>query len=288
MALALYPHAWRTRYGAEMEALLDAREPSLSALVDVVRGALDAHLRPADLVASPRQQMRGTLWATLTCFAAFGLLGAGFAKATEDVPFRAAGASHPLLADARGAVVVLAAACLGVIAFTGAPLAYGVLRQARRERTPRLVRAIWSATIAVAVLVAAGGVLTVVGRHHRGPWPTGHWLLVAFAVLLALAALTCALAARVALMTTRFSPPQLVLGVGGAWLLARLMVALTAAVALYAATLAVDAPSLAAGPNGPFAFRTTLVFASQLVGMAAASTLAIVTTRRGRAALTSH
>ncbi len=142
LALALYPRAWRVRYGAEMRALLDARGPSLPALFDVLMGALDAHLRPAGLTVPPPERMRGTLWVTVTCFGSLALLGAGFAKATEDVPFRAAGQAHPLLGDARAAVAALAGACVVVIVLAGGPIAYGVLRQAWRDRTPALVRAI--------------------------------------------------------------------------------------------------------------------------------------------------
>jgi hypothetical protein len=44
--LRLYPGVWRVRYGDEMEALLEARRPSTSERLDLVRGALDAWLHP--------------------------------------------------------------------------------------------------------------------------------------------------------------------------------------------------------------------------------------------------
>ena len=44
--LALYPNAWRTRYGDEFAALLAARRPVLRDRLDIVRGAIDAHLDP--------------------------------------------------------------------------------------------------------------------------------------------------------------------------------------------------------------------------------------------------
>jgi hypothetical protein len=43
---ALYPATWRDRYGDEFEAVLTARPPSVGERVDIVRGALDAHLHP--------------------------------------------------------------------------------------------------------------------------------------------------------------------------------------------------------------------------------------------------
>ncbi len=44
--LALYPSAWRRRYGLEFAALLDAQPPSPALICDIVLGAIDAHLDP--------------------------------------------------------------------------------------------------------------------------------------------------------------------------------------------------------------------------------------------------
>lgn len=43
---ALYPRAWRQRYGDELEDLLEAGNLGLRERVDLLRGALDAHLHP--------------------------------------------------------------------------------------------------------------------------------------------------------------------------------------------------------------------------------------------------
>jgi hypothetical protein len=45
--VALYPRAWRARYGDELEALLEAGSIGLRDWIDLLRGALDAHLHPA-------------------------------------------------------------------------------------------------------------------------------------------------------------------------------------------------------------------------------------------------
>ena len=44
--LRLYPRPWRERYGEEFEELLAQRPPSARHRLDIVRGALDAHLHP--------------------------------------------------------------------------------------------------------------------------------------------------------------------------------------------------------------------------------------------------
>lgn len=45
--LGLYPRAWRERYGDELEALLEEERLGLRTRLDLLRGALDAHLHPA-------------------------------------------------------------------------------------------------------------------------------------------------------------------------------------------------------------------------------------------------
>jgi hypothetical protein len=44
--LRLYPAAWRARYGAEFDHVLAGQRVSLGLLLDVVGGAVDAHLHP--------------------------------------------------------------------------------------------------------------------------------------------------------------------------------------------------------------------------------------------------
>ena len=44
--IRLYPQAWRTRYGAELEDLITLRPLGLGGSIDLIRGALDAHRHP--------------------------------------------------------------------------------------------------------------------------------------------------------------------------------------------------------------------------------------------------
>ena len=45
--LRLYPRRWRERYGDEYALILGATPPGLDTVLDVVRGAVDAHVREA-------------------------------------------------------------------------------------------------------------------------------------------------------------------------------------------------------------------------------------------------
>jgi len=52
--VSLYPRAWRARYGEEFLALLDEQPATPRVVVDLLRGALDAHLHPQKGGAVPR------------------------------------------------------------------------------------------------------------------------------------------------------------------------------------------------------------------------------------------
>lgn len=284
-ALVLYPEGWRSRYGDELGALLEDGACSLRTLADLLLGALDAHISAAGPASSPTARMRGALAATACSWIALALFGAGFAKATEDVPFRELGTAHPALADARLAVLALALAGCAVIALAGAPLVFTVLRQAWRERTPAVVAALrWALASAIA-LIGVTGALIVFAHAQRGPSPLGNVLLVVWGGVVVSGAVASALAVRAALVATRFDPWPLVIGVVGAWLLSRIMSALTVAVALYAALLMIGSSSLAASPNGPLHLSTSVVLVAVALGMALASATALVSTRRGMRAL---
>ncbi|HSS36950.1 MAG TPA: hypothetical protein VLR93_11810 [Patescibacteria group bacterium] len=62
--IRLYPRAWRDRYEDEFRALLEAVPPSRGVSIDVARGALDAHLHPADPSPAPglAAVIGGGLW----------------------------------------------------------------------------------------------------------------------------------------------------------------------------------------------------------------------------------
>ena len=156
--IRLYPRRWRARYGGEFELVLLATPPGVGTVVDVLRGALDAHLRAA--AARPGPLLR---WALLaTCALVVGWLDV---HATDDVqpvaaallvagfgfglhrPARAGGyalalfAAVPLAEAFRqhvagaqpappyGAVIALVPALVG--AYAGAAVRWGMGRAAR-------------------------------------------------------------------------------------------------------------------------------------------------------------
>jgi hypothetical protein len=96
LLLRLYPHAWRARYEDEFLAVLEERGLSLSDVIDVLRGGVDARLRPqvwAEVSRETGQAMRlpqlGAAGAVLSgaMLCAMGLGGlAGLDRLTESWP----------------------------------------------------------------------------------------------------------------------------------------------------------------------------------------------------------
>jgi hypothetical protein len=167
--LALYPPAWRERYRAEYEALLDDHGIDACTLADILRGALDAHLR--ELAATSTERRRRTaLAACLWGVAAAAVAVAGFAKMVEYDDFTAAASRHAPVAAGRdliyaGAVVVaLAVGAAGVVVARA-------LGNALLDGRPGLGRPLAVAAAAAGVVVLGPVVVGVYARSapHRPP-----------------------------------------------------------------------------------------------------------------------
>jgi hypothetical protein len=57
--LRLYPAAWRERYGEEFGAVLASQRASVGLVLDVIGGAIDAHLYPQIRLSEAKQTQRG-------------------------------------------------------------------------------------------------------------------------------------------------------------------------------------------------------------------------------------
>jgi hypothetical protein len=179
--LRLYPHAWRARYGDEFLALLEDRPPSLRERVDIVRGALDAHVDP-QLPGRIRVSDRAGLGA----IAGFGLFFVAIAIASN-------GPEHideyGTYRDGMAAVpyFLLAMALLSIALFRT------VLRlppAQDRARAAGLIGLgcglIWSMApwlFPLLMIFLVGVVVTAVGAYRVGLWPAWMPLLLAVCVI---------------------------------------------------------------------------------------------------------
>ncbi len=173
----LYPRAWRDRYEEEFLALLSERPPTFGDLVDMVRGAVDAHLNPqADSEPSPWTHripgllalIAGAMWSTV--FLAFVFVQNDAWALAGLVPLSLVLMFLSLPGDymaAHGRRIVIALGVVGLcIVIANFP---------------------YSGVTAVAgiagCLIALGGLLTL-AAIRAGIGPSGRWLLLVLAVVL--------------------------------------------------------------------------------------------------------
>lgn len=284
-ALGLYPLAFRRRYGQEMHALLDQTPPRVPTVLDLLRGALAAHLRPpaatAGIVGSA-DRVRASASGVLACWVAFAAAGFGFYKTTEDGSFFAAGYEHPLLGDVHFSIQALALVGSAAVLLGALPLVLAALARARRE--PGLRRLVGVPPLAVLGFAGLTGVLIVVAhsQHPNGPTTGGGIAFIAWGLAGLACGAACVVASRRALFVVPMSHWRLVIAFAGGTVVTAAMAAITLATALYAIALPLDVSHLAGAPNGPLqAMSVSASLVVDVVVMAIAATLASTTTRRG-------
>ena len=287
-ALALYPLAYRRRYGAEMEALVEDSGASPAVLADLARGAARAHLRPEPAVAGevgPGERVRLGVSSVLLGWVCFVIAGLAFYKTTEGAGFEGAAGSPGFLGVAQHGIQILATLASLAVAIGAAPLVLAALRQAGPRTEAR--RATRLACACVATFVGAGAALVVVAQAKLGLSGGAEALILAAWTVLAVACgIGCALAARRGLLAIAVPRRVLLLALACATVVAVAMVGIAALTLAYGLDLVLAAPRLAGAANGPLGMpnvRVSLVL-QLLVMVAAAAPAALGASRAWRAA----
>jgi hypothetical protein len=225
LALRLYPLAYRRRYGAEMEALVEDSGASPGAVADLVQGAIGAHLRPEPGVAAAvgrDERLRHGLAAVLACWAVFVVAGLALYKTVEGVPFEGVPAVPAALNALHLGIQVLAlvggaAIALGAAPFAAAALVEGGKRPVAWRRlfagepwrssyglATACAAVAAAAMVAIAALTAAYLAVLAIDAPGLASEPNGPFGTPDVAVSLALQlALMLAAAAPAALAATR-------------------------------------------------------------------------------------
>jgi hypothetical protein len=197
-----------------------------------------------------------------------------------------------MLRDAHLAVQALALAASVMIVLGALPLIAVAVRQARQAPSLRRAVVLPFVPVVVFALLTAGFVVLAHadGSHHASgsphPAALGYGAAVVWAVASLGCGVACVLACRAALFATPLPPERLRAALAAATFVTALMLAITAAAALYGVALAADASQLAGAPTGPFGLITTAnAVLGQVVVMMAAGALAATTTLRGWRAL---
>ncbi len=278
--LSLYPEAWRDRYGEEMSALLDQTPPRITATLDLLRGALTAHLGRL-ATSAPAARARGTIAHVLGCFIVFCVFGAGFAKTTENYDYTEH--VHPLLGISHSVIVIAAIVAAGALALAAAPLAVASLALARRTREPALMKLIAVPPAAIAIFAGSVGllVLWLNAHHHRAG--VGGWLLLGLCGLCAAACgFACWAAPRALMRRIDVAPRAFAFSVAAVGLVALCMVAIAVATCVFLVGIVADAPNVGASGNGPAQLiNVTTSIALQFTAMLGLSAVAAVSAARG-------
>ena len=155
LVLRLYPRVWRARYEEEMLVVLASRPLSLFEGIDVLRGALDAHLHPClgtaelSFAQRGRQMLSSLRCSLLTIFCAyvgFLLAGLGFQKLTEAADFQEIAQEYSLVGLSFHLIVIGAVAALLAVLVGGLPIVGAVIRSALAQKR-------WGSLVLLAVPV---------------------------------------------------------------------------------------------------------------------------------------
>jgi hypothetical protein len=253
LALALYPLAYRRRYGEEMAALVEDHGASPRAVVDLARGAVSAHVRPEPAVAGDLgrgDRMRLGISAVLLCWVFFVAAILAFAKTTEEPAFQAAASAHAVLGGAQTALHVVFVLASMAFLLGAAPLVAIALAQAGKR--PGVRRAAVGAAGCIPVLVVATAAVVLVANHDPAPSDAARTALLAGWILVGMAcAIGCAVAARRGLFAAAMPAPVLRFAAACAAVVAAAMVGIALATLAYLVSLVTSATDLASTPNGP-------------------------------------
>ena len=191
--LRLYPAAWRDRYGDELAWLLAdqlaGKALTPRAVLDLVRGAIDAHLnlaslnlaslqpenlhledlKPENLTLEKLQErwsamvsrLRSTAVTTFTAWVVFCIAVAGLVKVSEEPAFTRAAQGYAGIGVSYAIVQGAFVLALVAVLVGGLPLAFVALRQAWRDRDTAMG---W--LVAVPVLAAAAVAAYIVGANR--------------------------------------------------------------------------------------------------------------------------
>jgi hypothetical protein len=292
--LALYPAAWRRRYGDELDALVvdmhaDGRDTGWRVRADVLRAAARERLRGHR--GEPSRRIRAGASLVLWAWALFALAGAVVAKTSEHWQQALPGHSSSIANVAFKGLTVLAVTAAALVAAGIAvtlPAAMRFLRDGGWARIHRRGLAAAALTVVAAtttvVLVAWAHRLTAVDRNgHDGLYAGAFlcWAALVAAAVLAWTAVATGIARGMRCGRAVLHAEALLAPV-----IAVLMAAMTAAMVVWWAIVGHDRPAAltggsAAGHESALVVRLVVAVVLMLV----ATTIAAVGAARADAAL---
>ncbi len=279
LLLRLYPGAWRARYGAELEDLIEQDPLTLRRALDVARGAGRERLRTAGLAGEgieADERARSGALLVLWAWALFVLAGLALQKGSEHWSTGTRGHDRELAGAAFGVVEI--AAAIGSVLVLGAicaalPRLATLLRGGGWSQIRRpIVRSCVASALAVVAVAGLAHVAHGLDVHQRNGHDLAYSAAFVACALLVAAALVCWTAAATAAARRLARPPR------ARRLEARAAAGVTAAMAV---TTVAATVWWAALPRSASVGVSPLLVAETML-MAAATALGAIGTRRAR------
>jgi hypothetical protein len=264
--LGLYPPSWRTRYGAEVQALVSDCGADARTIASLALRAIGAWARPAEHLHDRPARMRASLSTVLVAWTTLAGLGLVFLQLTQAQGVRPPG--HPLVGWSY--LVFDIAVQFSVLSVTagGLPLWLLMMRRVLRQRRLADLTLLLTPVVVPCVYLGVVGLTGPVVRHGDGVGPG--W---STAYVLAGLAAAGAFAAGPALALGRLQPrgPALDLAVRAARLGAFAMAIAGAASITAAVGLCLWAPQYTGYREArPLGFYISLVLLAALVAVTSA------------------
>jgi hypothetical protein len=285
--LRLYPLSWRDRYGDEFAAVLETCPLRLTTIVDVLLGAVDAHINPQDttgrvlqMLNRPRRSAIVVFWA----YIAFVLAGLNYFKSTEDdirrlTHYRADISTTYIVIEAGAALALLAVLAGGV------PLALAALRRAWEQKrwdiplllaVPPVALAVWLGwTLFIAVVIARGA------PPPNGVDPRAGFVFLSWGGLFVLCAIASTSAVSIAMSRSELNSRLFRLALWPAVAATVCMAIVLAAVVLWGLAVHTDVPSYFSTPDTPFRISYAVAWFADVAAMAVATFVAAAALVRG-------
>jgi hypothetical protein len=285
--LWLYPDYWRARYGEEFAALLEACPLRLTTILDVLLGALDAHISPQDTTGRIMRMIdrpRRSAIVVFCAYIAFVLAGLNFYGSTEDDIHRLT-SGHADIAAAYFAIQAGAGLALLAVLAGGVPVALAALRRAWEQRrwdipllfaVPPIALAVWAGWIAIIVLVIA----PASARSSAGGTGAG-LVFFSWGGLFLLAAIASTAAVSIAVSRSALPARVFRFALWSAAFATLLMAGVLGAVVFWGLAVHTDAPSYFSTGITPLRFPYLIAWAADVAVMAAATLVAAWALVRG-------
>lgn len=291
----LYPHTWRERYEEEFLAMLEQRPLSLLDGIDILFGALNAHLHPelGTTGLSLREKMvrmistlRHSLLAIFCAYVAFILAGGAFQKMTESGNLVEVARTNSMVDVSFRVVVIGAFIALSAMLVCGLPVAVAVIRSALTQKRYGPLFLLAVPFLAFAVFLGTLGFLKTLSYPGKHLLQAGQMFIPTgiLSCVLIVAAIVSAGAVCFAVTHSEISEKLLHFAVFPLTLTTTSMALMLIATIVWGLSLHDAAPHLFAGNNGLVRLSTTGTWLEIVIVMAIATVAASFSLLRGLSA----